>query len=416
MKKLILLIFILFSCFQNKEKSEFLEIFKIKIGFNENDLGLFSKNDIINNNTITVENSGGFFYISDIKNNKIMKITRTGVPILILYNPDNNPHFKATISNNPLNNDNTNDNKDDNSSDIAFVKIYREFDIYSPGQITSDIDKNIYLVNNLPKYKKINNDESVSESMILKFSRKGDLLFLLGNEGINTNPFGNISDLIVDNGNNLIIQENTIKEYIFYKFDPSGKLTAKIIISNNDIPILNKERDYIVDILDAKAGYLENEIYITCQYVKKTTQNFSMTTYETQYEKIFKYSIINKKITKMVMKLEPQYIDITKMKKNEKNNVLFGDKTKILRPFLNYIGTDISGNFYFSERQFTFDELNQNIHIIFIYDNKSHLKTSQEVKFPGDIEYCSDFFISPEGKIYSYYVRNGEIQFVSIKQ
>jgi len=395
------------SCNKKEEFKKMHNIFKLKMGYNENEIGFFFNKDLISNKILNVYHLNGFYYISDPKNNKIMKLTKSGVPVLIIYNASENPQIKPTE-------ENVNDETGD--KEIAYVKLYKEYPIYSPGLIAADVNKNIYIVNNHPDYKTINTDNSIVFSLILKFDKKGNLLYKLGSDGINSNPFGNIINMICDSNNNLIIQEQLKYNSVIYKFSPEGELVLKEIITKEQIPLNDKEKDFIVDIISIKPGYIEDEVLITCQYLKKEIENFSIVSYEVMYEKIFKYSLNNKSFVDLLLKLTPKYIEIPNDNNDANIKKVFGKTKKVLKPMENLLGVDTFGNLYFSQTKLILNDISNCSQNLYIYDNRNKLKNNLVITYPKDIQYSSDLHVSPSGKIYSYYIKDGELQFVSVKE
>lgn len=413
---LILLFLIIFlnSCKKVSNNSKIRNIFKMNIGYSENDIGLFFKNDVLNQDNINVFYRSGFYYISDNQNNKIIKTTENGVHILIIYNPENNPNLKPTKIENINISDNTNDQQDK----IVYVKLYKNYPIYSPGIITSDIEKNIYVVNNHYSYKKTDEAGNIVNSLILKFDNKGNFLFKIGKEGIDTMPFSYIKKMVTDQNNNLIILESTINgDTIIYKFSQNGILKTKLSISKKDIPTAQNEKDLLIDIINIIPGYIDDEIYITCQYVKEIEESLGVKYFETEYEKILKYSIKSKKIIKVIHKITPKVLNLSEIKKN--NDFIsrfYGDKKEVTKPFENLIGLDTNGNIYFSQFELPLDNLDKNKQKLFIYNKKGIIKDETLIDYPIDAQYISDFILSPEGKIFFYYVIDGVIQFVTINK
>lgn len=383
----------------------------MNIGYGENDIGLYFKNDIINQEIVNVFYRSGFYYITDTKNNKIIKTTENGVHILIIYNPENNPNLKPTI----IENTNINENYNEKEK-IVYVKLYREYPIYSPSIITSDIEKNIYVVNNHPSYKKTDESGNIVNSLILKFDNKGNILFNIGKNGIDTMPFSYIMKIVTDQNNNLLVQESTINGIFIYKFDPNGLLIKKFKISKDDIPATQSEKDLLIDIIDIIPGFIDDEIYITCQYVKEIEEEL-IKQFKTEYEKILKYSIKSNKIVKIIHKITPKQINLTNL--NQNNTFLtkfYGNKKEITLPFENLIGVDNEGDLFFSQIELPLDNINKNTKKIFIYNKKGNLNEEILVNYPMDIQFASDFILSPEGKLFFYYIREGIIQFVTINR
>ena len=411
MKKIISFSFLsllFFSCFfLNKKPSKHVKkSFNLKIGYDKNELILFSQ-DINNINTkipFNVFSRSGFYYISDPNNNKILKITEKGMPILIIYNSKNNRILKPTV----------NKITDSSSEKLAFVKIYRDFPIFSPGLITVDISKNIYIINKHPSYREKSEDKSIADSMILKFNSNGELLYKLGKEGIDTTPFGYINDIITDEKDNLIVQEFLTNERIIYKFSADGKLQKKTKITSNNLPLTKEEIDYISNIVNIKLGSKENDLYITYQYIKELNKNFSITTYEIMYEKLHKYSLELDKHMKLLHTIYPETFDISNMKKNKLLTKLHGNNKKITKPLKNLIGINNIGNMYFIQKSPPIGRINDNEQKLLIYNKAGKLKKNITFSYPLDIQYASKVILSPDGNLFSYYIKNGEIQFVTI--
>jgi hypothetical protein len=403
---ILLLFIILFDSCVYQKRSSMEELFSMKIGYGENELGLISKEGIINNDALNISYKNGFYYISDAINNKILKTTEKGESVLFIYNPEINTNLKSTL----IEKDPTTDQET-----MVFVKLYRNYEVYNPGLITADIDKNIYFINRLPSYKKVMDDGTIADQMILKFSSKGELLYELGKEGISTTPFGFIFNISTDEKNNLIVREDVIDGVEFYKFSPDGVLEKKVKISKTDIPLTTKERDYLVDIIDAKIGNFENEIYVTVQFVKASEDNLSTTRYETVYEKIMKYSLETQKFEKLIMKVSPEYVDIGRIALNStESKELYGDKQKILKPMETLIGIDEEHNMYFSEKDIVHSSINKNDEILLVYNPGGTLIDNISVKYDSKIKYASDMFFSTNGRVCSYYIKDGEIHFVII--
>jgi len=406
MRKIILTVmtaFIIFSCGNNKNNIIKKNIFKMPISYGEKDLGfLLNKSNNINLDLINVYYRNGFYYISDSVNDKILKMTENGDCLLTIYNPKTNPHYKPTITDMDLSNQ-----SDDN---YTYLKLYIEGSIYSPGKITVDVNKNIYFINRDPKYKKTNKDGNIDEDVILKYDNKGNLLYTLGKEGLESSPFSNILEIITDTRNNLIVYEQPEEEIIIYKYSPDGILLKKSFITNHDIPLTQTETNYLIDIIDVKLSHIENNVYITCQYIEKKIENFSIKSYEIKYEKLLLYSLENNKIIKMLLRTNPQYLDVSKIKNNDYTAKLYGNKDKILKPFDNLVGMDLNGNIYFSQSLLPTNDYYEIRHKISVYTDKGYLKKSYTIENPNNLEFISDFYLSTSGKIYYYYVLDGEVQ------
>ncbi len=392
------------SCFKKAKPIKLKNSFSVSLGYDINEIGNFFESNRMSADSLFIHYNEGFYYFSDPINKKIMKITKSGVPILIIFNKTNNPHIKPTI---------TSDQTSDES--LSFVKLYKDYPLNSPGIIATDIDKNIYLVDN-DNNKNTNGNQEIYTYSVLKFDKKGNLLFKLGREGINTEPFDSIVSMLCDSDNNLVIQDYSNKNILIYKFSKEGKFLSKTEITKNQIPLTSKEADSIVDIIDVKLGFNEDDVYVTCQYINKNVENISLANYEILYEKILKYSLKSKKFTQQILKIDPEYFDITRFKQTETAQKVFGNKKKILKPMQSLIGVDKYNNVYMTRPEFKIDKLNKLSQFIFVYDSNHRLKNYFSVEYPQGVDYYSDFYLSAEGKIFSYFFNNGDLQFVDIYQ
>ena len=380
------------------------ELFSLKMGFNENELGILSRDEIFNNNSINIFYMHGFYYISDSINNKILKTTEKGEPVLIIFNPEFNANIKPTVT------------EKDTTSDLVYVKLYKNFPVYSPGLIVSDINKNIYFINKNPSTRITGDDGTLYEQAVLKFDSKGELLYEIGQNGVSSTPFGYIININIDEKNNLVVQEDNEEGILIYKFSEEGNLLKKIQIDRKKIPLLEKEVDLLYDIVDTKLGYFENEVYITVQFIKESQEPLSVAKYETVYEKIYKFSLETMQFDpKILMRVNPQYTDISKHSSNAADiKELYGDKQKILKPMETLIGIDNMHNIYFNQKDIVYSKADINNELLLIYNSSGGLIKNVSVRYPQDVKYASDMYFSYNGKIFSYYISEGEIHFVLI--
>src|SRR4030042_7182937 len=79
LRKILSVIFITFllcSCFKPREKAlNNNNNFSLKIGFKENEIANFSNDKMFSEEMLSSFYRNGFYYVADIRNNKIMKFT-----------------------------------------------------------------------------------------------------------------------------------------------------------------------------------------------------------------------------------------------------------------------------------------------------------------------------------------------------
>ncbi len=419
---LIGLLFI--SCSSIENKKNINSLFSFKIGYGKNELGLLSGTNSSGDNLINFTYTNGFYYISDRVNNKLLKVTEKGVPVLMIYNKDNYPEIDETVESSPSENTNTpqtetaENSTDQNKSELVYLKLFKSYPIFSPGLITSDGEKNIYIVNRNPENKKVSGS-AVDEIMIIKFDNKGNFIYQLGKEGINGNPFGNLSSVICDNSNNLILIENGDECFNIYRFDKTGKLVKLEEINQKSIPILKSESNYIYEIVDVSPGYNTNELYVTCQFISRKREVMSIETFATEYEKVYLYStngLTGKE--KLCIKVLPEYEDLTRLKLDTKERKsvddLYGNKKKILKPLEKITGADTGGIINMVQKDLPIVRINENKYTIRRYSQNGRIIDKFKISYPENILNSSPMYLTPIGKLVCYLVKEGVIEFIII--
>ena len=344
--KRYILICLLILCFvgcnvREKKNTQVKKIFSFPIGYDKEELGLLPEK---NANEVSLDfcYSNGFFYISDKINNKILKVTETGVVVLTIYNQENYPHLIP----NSFNATEIDVTSDEN---YEYLKLYSSYLLEQPGAITTDIEKNIYVVNREPMHKKYGEQNQIEDEFILKFDSHGKLVYKIGKNGISNSlgddiePFNYISKVATDVNSNLIVMEGYSEDLKIYKFSKDGDLLHQTVLSKNKLPLSKSEQNGIVLLIDAVPGYLENEIFTIYQFVSHETTN-SIELFQLEYEKLFRYNIKDDKFDKMLLKTSPEYEDLSKMKLDSAVMEFYGDMKKIQRPMPTFIGCDSYSN------------------------------------------------------------------------
>ncbi|MBP7553547.1 MAG: hypothetical protein KA885_08970 [Spirochaetes bacterium] len=383
---------------------QYEELFSLSFGYNDNEIGINLNSENMLEYGIDFDYKNNFFYISDSINNKVIKLTEKGEALLIAYNPETNPILKST------------DVSTATGDEILFTKLYREYGLYAPEIIASDGDRNIYVVNKDPELKKINENQSISDQLILKFNNNGDFLYLLGTEGKGSlTPFTHITDIKIDDKNNLLIKEDFDENTLICKFDKNGALLKKSAVNKKEIPLQKNEENLIAIQSGVFLGYKEDELYITSQFIKENLESSLILKYETLYEKLFGYSLQNDKYQRLIMKIQQKFTDISKLTNYNDIKDIYGENKVIARPIDDFAGIDIYSNIYFIQRDISIKGKNINDFTLAEYDTNGRLKKNYIVNYPPDIEVTSNLLISDFGAAYSYYIKGEEITFVKIK-
>ena len=420
MKKYILLSLLLLcftGCFNVREKknTHIKNIFTFPIGYDKEELG-FLPEKRASDAALDFCYNNGFFYISDKINNKILKVTETGVIILTIYNQENYPHLVPNGSDA----DDFDSEAAANSSDsYEYLKLYSSYPLEQPGAIAADIEKNIYVVNREPLHKKYGEQNLIEDEFILKFDSHGKLVYKIGKNGCSTllgeniEPFNYVSKVATDINSNLIVIEGYSEDLKIFKYSKDGELLCQTVLSKNKLPLSKNELNGIILLIDAVPGYLENEVLVIYQFVSRETTN-SIELFQLEYEKIFRYNIKDDKIDKMLLKTSPEYEDLSKLKFNPAVTELYGDMKRIQRPMPTFIGCDSYNNIYMYQEKLPLDSLIIKDFRLMKYNENGRMESLHHIRFNYDVVYNSDMYLTNNGRVLSYIVKENEVTFVSV--
>lgn len=411
-------LFLLFLCIfsscskeNSKRHSPIKKIFSFKIGYDKEELGLLPSKQGTGS-TLNYYYNNGFYYLSDATNNKILKITETGVVILSIFNKENYPELLSNVAS-------SEENTSDATETFEYLKLYNPYNLVRPGYISADIEKNIYVVNKDPDYKKLNNTNQIEDELIVKFNAKGEFQYLLDKNGIQKenkteiSPFSYLFKIGNDINNNLIAIEGYNNDLNLYKFSKEGKLLSKSILSLKNLPLSKNETNNIILLIDVIPGCLEDEVYVVYQFISKENVS-AIDTFRIEYEKIFRFSLKENKFDKMLLKTSVEYEDLTKHKFEPAVVELYGDMKKIQKPLQTFIGVDGENNIYFYQSELPTNSLITKNFNLMKYNANGRLESKRYISYPYDIIYHSKMFLTSKGKIINYIAKEDEVTFVSI--
>lgn len=416
MKRYILIclsILCLIGCnVREKKNTQVKKIFSFPIGYDKEELGLLPEKSV-SEAALDFCYNNGFFYISDKINNKILKVTETGVVVLIIYNQSNYPHLVPNSSG-ALDVDSTSD------ENYEYLKLYSSYSLEQPGAITADIEKNIYVVNREPMHKKYGEQNQIEDEFILKFDSRGRLIYKIGKNGSSKSvaevePFNYISKVATDINNNLIVMEGYSEDLKIYKYSKDGELLYQTLLSKNKLPLSKNELNGVILLIDVIPGYSEDEILANYQFISREISN-SIELFQLEYEKIFRYNIKEDKFDKMLLKTSPEYEDLSKLKFDPAVMELYGDMKKIQRPMPTFIGCDSYSNIYLYQEKLPLDSLIIKDFRLMKYNENGRIESLRHVRYSHDIVYNSDMYLTHNGRVLSYVVKENEVTFVSVNE
>lgn len=227
------------------------KLFVLPVGNGLEEIGVVrgQSRDFTGPSTVLFKN--GFFYVVDLVNQKILKVTTPGDIILVIS--------KGAQQDG---------NEDEN---VLRLKERRYYPFNSIGQITVDSENNLYVEDKLlqkgPEKKEIDvfgseggnvaNDGEMYVSYILKFDRLGKYLCKIGKGGMDSEPFGFIYRMDVDNDGNLVVLtgEEEWDRWTYYKISAEGILLFYSVISSDQIFSVKEMVDvqfFILDVLPVR--------------------------------------------------------------------------------------------------------------------------------------------------------------------
>ena len=162
-----------------------------------------------------------------------------------------------------------------------------------------------------------------------------------------------------------------------------------------------------------KPSRFDDEIYITCQYIRENIESHLISRFETVYEKIYRYSLQNETFSKMIMTISPKYADLTRYGSEVKE--MYNDPKKVILPMEEFIGMDGSHNRFFVRQNVSIPGMNNNNYSLSVYSPDGHEIFAKNVAYPLEIVYTSPAVVSDDGRVFSYYIKDEEIVIAEVK-
>ncbi len=253
------------------------------------------------------------------------------------------------------------------------------------------------------------------ENLIVKLSENGKPIYTIGRSGIGGEPFGLVGSLIVDEASNLLVVERDFKVFNIYKFSESGTLVSKSVIDNSSVPLNQKETNLIANIISLNLGFVSDEVYITGQFISQTESDLFSSKSEMLFEKVFKYSLRNNAYTKMLLKSKPEFLEVSRFTGSDEVKEIYGEISQITLPMKSFIAVDSNENVYMSRKEILLNDLNSNNMLLYTYNSNGRLERIQKVVYPANISYISEIIYANNGSFFTYFIKNGEIYFASIR-
>lgn len=225
-----LLLFGFAGCTKETEETLTQEIlFELPIGRMEDQLSFFQLEGKSFRKKIGLYMKDGLFYIGNGEGQKVMKFNSYGDLLALYYDPQENPQ-PILLS--------VNKESETVSNRAAFPYNFTEV-----GEIAVTPDRHLLIQDTVPKERGEFDAQrqAMLDQIVLRFSRTGELLDYLGQEGIGGTPFSYIERIQISSAGEIVVFTRSTKAWTVFWYTPKGR------------------RIYTVDILHAKLPAPEEE-------------------------------------------------------------------------------------------------------------------------------------------------------------
>ncbi len=250
----------LFSCAVSSTVVELKreQLFSIQYGVLEDQLNLFNLEGNSPALKTRIDMRDGIFFVSNGNAGKILILSSFGDLLSMVYNPDRNP--APLLLGNP-----------DGSSKARSAKAHP---LLAPGEIAVDSKRTILVEDRVPESRRSYDDELKAslEYVILRFSREGEYMDYLGQEGLGGTAFPRLTSLSIDDNDDCIVICLSGKGWSIFRFDNKGSLLSSLFLGREDLPRPPEEKDSIASldkILPVKNG---RSLIVKIDYYKEVIE------------------------------------------------------------------------------------------------------------------------------------------------
>lgn len=382
MKKILLLIIFFISvtgCEDapivniNKE-----ELFTLSFGRMENQIDLFQIEGVPFNKKNLIYMRDGKIYISNGNVSKVMEFTAYGDLVSLLYNSSYNtkPFILSSGDEAELTN-----------------RLAQEYPFINIGNIAIDGQKNLYVVDEVPREQREYDENNLSEyfQRVLRFNKYGELIDFFGQEGVGGRgtPFPYIDNIFISSRNELVVVTKTSNNlnnnvldnnYIIFWFSNNGDILYKFELSSGNMPSV----ETLIPCIDKIViDYNNREVVIMVSYLEKIIEE-STGMYDlksNKLQRIYHYSPEKKGFIK----------EIT-IPDTLKQQEWVGMEEGML-PLYDFIGITINGYYFLLRPQ------DQNQKSLLILDNNGNIHTVRNILINDSDIYYNNLYLSRKGII-----------------
>lgn len=246
---LFLIILSFFSCYnKGAQGGSEKALFDLSLGKLPKQMYLFSEDKFIPNTRNYIRSSRGNLYISDKISKKIMGFTSYGDLIYLIQNSNFSSH-------------NTQGNSNFVITSYPFNQI---------GLIAIGPEGTLYVQEELLLSSQVFDplEQTTLENIILRFDSRGNFKDYLGQQGVNSEPFGIILQMEMTLNGDLVVVSQMPNKKVVYWFNSEGNLLWQINLDEESLPLPKDipQEKIFANLQDIFPAPLEKKIYLNVVY------------------------------------------------------------------------------------------------------------------------------------------------------
>jgi len=198
------------------------QLFSLGYGVLEDQLNLFNLDGRAPPQKTRVAMRDGIFFVSNGNAAKVLTLSSFGDLLAMIYNPERNPAPLILSA----------------SDGSAQGRVAKQYPFLAPGEIAVDSRRTIFVEDRVPETRRSYDDDLKAslEYVVLRFSRDGDYLDYLGQEGIGGTPFPRIASLSIGARDECVVVSLTGSGWSIFRFDTKGTLVSTIMLGRDELP------------------------------------------------------------------------------------------------------------------------------------------------------------------------------------
>lgn len=232
---LALLCLSLWSC-EDRKSVKVLEreqLFTLGYGVLEDQLNLFSLPGDGQPLETNLAMRDGIFFISNGNAAKLLTLSAYGDLLSMVYNPERNPRPSIL--------------KQVSGATGLQERSAKEYPFIAPGKIAVDSRRTVFVVDQVPEDRRSFDRVSQAslEHVVLRFSRDGEYLDFLGQEGVGGTPFPFVTGLYITAADECVVACLSGEGWSAFWFDQRGNLLSTTTVRRDELPAAPDEPELI---------------------------------------------------------------------------------------------------------------------------------------------------------------------------